>query len=298
MEQSENDATRLLETVRLMTEFSDTIEHQASLIADMSLTLAELDQSWGDSEESTDSVLGAAALASSSAWRREKMRILRKLVMLAKSSLSVLQQLGQSVQRFGGPTVTVKQAPSPHFTFDGVKAVEHPSLEEGLVAREYQFKIMNAEETLSVEINCFRKKWAEIVVWHRRDTYLEVVFRTAWSVTGAYFHLTLRCVGLHESSRLISPQCDVIVLNADAMWNDVMWKSGLAPSLEPNSCCCVFWTQTEVLNNRKFLQDGNLRFKLVIYDETSDELKMRTADSLRTPNIECIREMTEWWAMT
>ncbi|XP_077517180.1 uncharacterized protein LOC144128008 [Amblyomma americanum] len=222
MEQSERDAARLQETVRLLTESADTIKHQASLIAGhMSSMVAQVHQSRGGAEKSRDGVNESAALTSPQSWLTEKMLILRKLEMLAKSSLSALQQTGQSVESFIDPVTIVRNKCIRLVTFAGVEAAEPEPLssKEGLVAREYQFQLKNIGEALKVTSADYRR-WADIVIWHRRDTYLEIVVETNFEVLA----LNIRCFGLLESSHLMSTRCGVEVLNNDPAKNRAMRK--------------------------------------------------------------------------
>ncbi|XP_077496201.1 uncharacterized protein LOC144107090 [Amblyomma americanum] len=282
-EQSRSDTTRLFEAVRALTDSADTIKDQVSLIAgNMSSTLAQGHRSRGHSEESRGGVPEAAALPSPASWCTEKMLILRKLEMLTKSTLGILTQCARDCKP-SNTTMFVRQKEVPFLAFDGVKPDEPLSSEDRLVAREYNFQLTNADDVIYHEPDSLRKKWAETIVWHRRDTYLELVVESSWSASGGYLHLTLRCFGLLESSHLISSRCDVKVLHDDPVKNCVMRKSVPACLPEPNSCYCTFWTEIETLEDEGFLEDGELRFSLVIYDETADEFQKRTTDRLKDP---------------
>ncbi|KAK8767408.1 hypothetical protein V5799_005808 [Amblyomma americanum] len=209
-----------------------------------------------------------------SPWRSEKMLVLRKLECIADVSLSALEHLRQKVQAHLSRRPVIARCERVSSYSGGLPVVDStlwaPPWQTDCSAVQYLVTVTNGGEIMNAPRGLY---WtvAEVMAWHRRDSYVTVAVGTCNNSFEpfAYLEVRLKCFGLlKETSFPLSPDCCVTLLHKVPTKNcvlprmpDICVDGGL------NRFACLFRTELRVLNDRGFLQDGELKLGVVLVEE-------------------------------
>ncbi|XP_070396393.1 uncharacterized protein [Dermacentor albipictus] len=136
----------------------------------------------------------------------------------------------------------------------------------------YDLTLENCEEIIQYQ-GILKEKFAEVTVWHMRDTYFRVaVLKEGMGISRPTLIVEIEFNGLLVDSRRWPPVWQVSVW--DAVIRKDRWLTALASAC---SCRCrddslqhfhlKFYTEGTVLNSDRFFQDRKINFKIILSDE-------------------------------
>ncbi|XP_077496206.1 uncharacterized protein LOC144107093 [Amblyomma americanum] len=278
IEGSRNDTANLLETVRSLTEYADSIKDDVMQIAgNVATTLAEVQRYRIDFVENRCGVIGASVPAASIPWHTEQKLILRRLEKLAEQSLIGIEQLRESTAMDTGLALISTTAdtelvpipetsPEPPTTF---RLRDTKQLSSAALCGEkvYLLGLKNVRHLLpSLSRRAAVTKRATLIIWDFRDGYLKVTLtitsRELLPLTCpvAILDVRLEFCCLIPSSRSSSVRYTVRILHKEP------WKSldlNLWDELR-NSGHLLFYFggSLELPDFEGFLHDGEFRLEL------------------------------------
>ncbi|KAH7949686.1 hypothetical protein HPB49_013902 [Dermacentor silvarum] len=200
--------------------------------------------------------------------RLEKALILRKLEHFANVSLSALERLRQNAPQRGRlPVIAYCEPTRPsrdrfrHLTVD--QATPSPPSPE-LQGVSYFLTLENAQEIFLDQQEC--RTFAEVTVWHMRDTYFVLAVRKRLHERNLVLALDMEFNGLLEGSHCLPSAGWVTALHPDG-WRSDMIDASRGP------CSCkrrldilqhfhrIFIKDIATLRNG-FLRDGKMVFEI------------------------------------
>ncbi|XP_054924364.2 uncharacterized protein [Dermacentor andersoni] len=248
---------------------------ERNLKGDMAQIAATISSAVSHQQTSLQNPEEEASTSSSLSLRSEKALVLRKLEYLAEASFNALEQSRQTSPMPNSSRVIaycrIALGGARHL-YSALSTT--PAWIKKIGTVSYDLTLENCEEIIQYQ-GGLRKKFAEITVWHMRDTFFTVAVLKGLGISAPALFVEIEFNGMLVDSRCWPPFWHVSV------WDNVV---GLFRSLTSQATPCLchhyhrslqhfhlqFRIEIATLKKAGFLLDGKINFAIHLIDKDRD----------------------------